>query len=101
KASAEYQRALELDPDIFERQSSPFAVSAHPLPQDERARFYFSLAKLYAQRNDIERALRYLRKAKEDGYEKLKDAYTETEFAALRKDPRFEELMTAKDTLPK
>jgi tetratricopeptide (TPR) repeat protein len=101
KATAEYNRAMELDPEVFERSSSsPFAVSANPMPLEERARYYFFLARMYAGRKDIERALQYLRKAKEDGYEKLKDAYDEAEFAALRKDPRFQQVMTAKDSLP-
>src|SRR5215471_3329957 len=58
KANEEYMRALELDPGVFEH-SSPYAVSAHALPIEERARFYFDIAILYAQRGDTERALRY------------------------------------------
>jgi tetratricopeptide (TPR) repeat protein len=95
KANEEYMRALELDPGVFEH-SSPYAVSAHALPIEERARFYFDIAKLYAQRGDTERALRYLEKAKEDGYQKLAEALTATQFDKLRSDPRFQQVVNPK-----
>jgi hypothetical protein len=37
-----------------------------------------------------------LRKAKEDGYRDLKNVYKDVEFAELRKNPRFTELMALK-----
>lgn len=95
RANEEYVRALSLDPEVFER-NSPYAVSAHALPQEERARFDFEIAKIFAQRGDTERALRYLQKAKEDGYQKIAQAMTENEFEKLRTDPRFVEVVNPK-----
>ena len=95
RADEEYAKALQLDPEVFERHS-PYAVSAHPMPQEDRAHFYFVLAKIYAQRGDSERALQYLAKAREDGYAKLSEAMTDNEFVGLRKDPRFVQVLNPK-----
>jgi tetratricopeptide (TPR) repeat protein len=96
KASADYAKALELDPDIFERSERGGAVQARlPSPQD-RARYDYVLAKLYARKGMEERSLHYLRKAMEDGYKDIKNVYRDEEFSDLRKDPRFAELMASK-----
>ncbi len=41
----------------------------------------------------MDRSLEYLRKAMENGYKKINEVYTDQEFATLRTDKRFEELM--------
>jgi tetratricopeptide (TPR) repeat protein len=92
-ACVEYQRALQLDPDIFER-SSRTGVSAHLASPEDRAHFAYVLAKMYAQAGNLDRAFYYLRRALEDGYKNVNDAYKDTEFAGVRKDPRFNELMS-------
>jgi len=68
-----------------------------PSPQD-RARYDYVLAKLYAQRGIADRSLHYLKKAMEDGYKDIANVYKDDEFTELRKDPRFAELMAAKTT---
>jgi tetratricopeptide (TPR) repeat protein len=95
KAATEYQRALELDSGIFER-SSTAGVSAQMSSPEDRAAYSFVLARMYAKSGDLERSLQYLRRAIEDGYPEVKKVYEDTEFADLRKDPRFGELMAAK-----
>ncbi|MBZ5646215.1 MAG: tetratricopeptide repeat protein [Acidobacteriia bacterium] len=95
KASAEYLRALELDPDILERQSSG-GIQAHIASPQDRARYSYVVAKLYARNGNFERSLHYLRKAIEEGYPHIESVYKDEEFAALRKDPRFEELMNSR-----
>jgi tetratricopeptide (TPR) repeat protein len=92
KAMPEYQRALELDPDIFERRSTT-GIVAQIAPQDQ-AHYYYVLAKMYAQVGKFDRALLYLRRAIEDGYKDVNNALQDVEFAQLRKDPRFNDLMT-------
>jgi len=54
------------------------------------------VAKLYAKMGFSDRSLEYLRKAMEEGYKDLKNVYKDTEFAGLRKDKRFTDLMAAK-----
>jgi tetratricopeptide (TPR) repeat protein len=93
QAAFEYQRALQLDPDIFER-TSRTGVAAHLASPEDRAHFAYVLAKMYAQAGNKDRALYYLRRALEDGYKDVNNAFKDSEFATVRKDPRFNELMT-------
>jgi tetratricopeptide (TPR) repeat protein len=95
KAIPDYYKALELDPDIFERTSRGGVTAQLPSPED-RARYDYVLAKLYAKMGEKDRSLHYLKKAMEDGYKKIQDVYKDQEFTELRKDPRFAELMATK-----
>jgi tetratricopeptide (TPR) repeat protein len=95
KAVAAYQHALELDPEVFERTSRAGVQAQLPSP-DDRARYDYTVAKLYAKMGFSEQSLEYLRKAIEAGYKDLKNVYKDVEFAELRKNPRFTELMAAK-----
>jgi len=95
KAIQSYSKAMELDPDIFERTSRAGVQAQLPSPED-RARYDYVLAKLYAKTGVVERSLHYLKKAMEEGYKDIKNVYTDNEFSTLRKDPRFAELMAAK-----
>ncbi len=90
-----YQHALELDPEVFERTSRAGVQAQLPSPED-RARYDYTVAKLYAKMGSSDRSLEYLRKAIEEGYKDLKNVYKDVEFAEVRKDPRFTELMAAK-----
>lgn len=94
-AVAAYQRALELDPEVFERTSRAGVQAQLPSPED-RARYDYTVAKLYAKMGFSEQSLEYLRKAMEAGYKDLKNVYKDAEFAELRKSPRFTELMALK-----
>jgi len=91
-----YQRALELDPDVFERSSRQGVQAQVPRPED-RAFYDYTVAKLYAKMGLSERSLEYLRKAMEEGYKDFKNVYHDSEFAELRKDKRFTELMAMKN----
>jgi tetratricopeptide (TPR) repeat protein len=95
KASAAYNEALQLDPDIFDRTSHTGVLAQMSSPGD-RARFYYVLAKLYAKSGVTDRSLQYLRRAMEEGYKGIDDVYKDSEFAGLRKDPRFTELMATR-----
>lgn len=90
-----YQKAVEIDPDVFERTSRGGVQAQLPSPED-RARYDYTVAKLYAKMGFPDRSLEYLRKAMEEGYKDLKNVYKDTEFATLRKDKRFTELMAMK-----
>ncbi len=95
KAIAEYNRALQLDPEVFDRRSQAGIAAQMSSPED-RAHYSYVLAKMYANAGNLDKALLYLRHAMEDGYKDLQNVYKEDEFANLRKDPRFAELMAAK-----
>jgi len=95
RASVTYNRALQLDPEIFERTSHSGVLAQMSSPGD-RAHFYYVLARLYAQSGITDRSLQCLRRAMEEGYKGIDDVYKDAEFAGLRKDPRFTELMAAR-----
>ncbi len=91
RAIVEYSRALELDPEILLR-SEQGGVSAQIRPE-ERARYMYLLAKLYAKRGDADRVLECLKKAQEEGYPKLGDVYKDQEFATMWQDARLNQLV--------
>ena len=91
----EYAIAMQLDPEVFEHRSQTGIAAQMSSPQD-RAYYSFVLARMYAKSGNSDRALQYLRKAMEDGYKDIDAVYKDQEFAALRKDPRFSELMASK-----
>lgn len=94
-AVAAYKQAIEIDPDIFER-SSHTGVSAQMSSPEDRAHFDYVLAKLYAKMGDADRSLLALRRSMEEGYKGIDAVYQDTEFAGLRKDPRFTQLMASR-----
>jgi tetratricopeptide (TPR) repeat protein len=99
KASAELMRALQLDPDIFRRQAMGGVAAKMASPED-RARYAYTLARIYARQGMFDQSLDYLKKAIEEGYSKIKDVYTDEVFAGLRKDPRFAVVMGKIEPLP-
>jgi tetratricopeptide (TPR) repeat protein len=90
-----YEKAVQLDPDVFLRTSRGGVQAQLPSPGD-RARYDFTVAKLYAKMGYADRSLEYLKKALEAGYKDFNNVYKDAEFAELRKDKRFVELMAAK-----
>ncbi len=97
KAVLAYKQALQLDPDVLERTSRTGVTAQLPSPED-RAHYHYVMAKLYAKMGATDRCLEYLRRAMEEGYKGINDVYKDAEFADLRKDPRFTELMAARPT---
>lgn len=92
RAMTEYARALELDGDIFSNMASE-GVTAQLRTPEQQARVSYLIAKAYAKRGNIEGALDYLRRAKENGYPDLGTVYQEKEFAALWQDARLSKLV--------
>ena len=90
-----YERAMAIDPDVFERTSRGGVQAQLPSPGD-RAHYDFTVAKLYAKMGYSDRSLEYLKKAMEEGYKDFNNVYKDVEFAELRKDKRFTELVTTK-----
>lgn len=95
KSVIAYAHALQLDPDVFER-TSKAGVAAQMAKPEDRAHYDYVVAKLYAKMGVADRSLEYLRRAMEEGYKSIDNVYKDEEFATLRKDPRFTELMTAR-----
>lgn len=95
KAIAAYSQAAELDPDIFEH-SAPNGIAARMSSPEDRAHYDFVLARLFAKQGDDDRSLLYLGRAMEEGYPHIDAVYKDSEFAGLRKDARFTQLMASK-----
>ena len=91
KGMTEYSRALELDADILSNTLD--GVTAQVRTPEQRARISFLIAKAYAKRGNIEGALDYLRRAKDDGYRNLNKVYVDADFAALVQDPRLAKIV--------
>lgn len=95
KAVAAYTRALALDPDVFDH-SSRIGVAAQASSPGDRAQYFYLLARMYAKSGATERSLSYLRRAMEDGYKDFNKVFRDEEFAAVRNDPRFADLINHK-----
>jgi tetratricopeptide (TPR) repeat protein len=94
RAIAEYTRAVELDSDVFRSQAMA-GISAQIASPEERARYQYMLAKIYAQRGDVDRCLECLKKAKEEGYRNLGNVYKDKEFASVVQDVRLGTIIPA------
>jgi tetratricopeptide (TPR) repeat protein len=96
RAGAAYGKALELDPSIFERTSHIGVAAQVPPSIEERAHFDYMVAKILAKRGDSDRSLQYLKRAMEEGYNRIQDVYKDPDFEQLRSDTRFTQLMASR-----
>ncbi len=87
-----YTKALQLDPDVFEKNGS---VGTRMLDRGvtDKARYHFEMARLYAGTGKNELALQYLRKALEEGFREREKVQQLKEFATLRDTQEFKDLM--------
>jgi tetratricopeptide (TPR) repeat protein len=92
EAMEAYQEALKLDPEVFEQHNS-YGVLVQERSVEERARFHYYLAKLYAESGMTGQALQQIRKALEEGFKERDKFLKEPEFAKLRDNAEFKQLM--------
>ncbi len=90
EAVEEYRTALGIDPKV-EFQQSSVATVVHAGATD--VEFYYYLAKAYASIGNAEDAVRYLRRALEDGYGDPKRIQEDPDFQKISQYPAFIELM--------
>jgi tetratricopeptide (TPR) repeat protein len=93
---AAFRTALAKDPQFFERGSSRTGSILQDRSVLDRGRFYFLLAKSFAEAGNIERAVFYLRKAKEEGYAQFNEVKRDPAFAAVVTDPVVIDLLAPK-----
>jgi tetratricopeptide (TPR) repeat protein len=92
RAIAEYSRALQLDPEALSRNNRG-GVTAQISSPEERARYDYMLAKIYARLGNVEECLHCLKRAKEGGYHNMGNVYKDEESSRLRQDPRLSEIV--------
>jgi tetratricopeptide (TPR) repeat protein len=86
ESSVEFQKALEIDPHVLERNSNvgtmmqDRSVSNHGL-------FFFTMARVYAQKKDAEHCAEYLRKSYDEGYKDVVKVKTDPAFKEILNDP--------------
>lgn len=85
-----YQRAFSLDPDVLSAAQLPLE---HGISRQQLVATNYYLAKTSAAAGKRDQALRYLRKAFNEGFHDRKQLMEDKEFAALRTTPEFHELL--------
>ena len=96
QAISSFRQALSLDPQFFDHNTSRNGSILQDRSVGDRGRFYFLLAKSFAEAGNIERCVIYLRKAKDEGYKELSLAKSDPSFAAVLTDPAIQEVLAPK-----
>jgi tetratricopeptide (TPR) repeat protein len=86
-ARREIATALELDPMVFEEQGTG-GIAAHVLSSQDRARFSFEMAKMYAHSDLQEQMLHSLAAAAESGMDIQREMEHDSVLAKYEMDPR-------------
>jgi len=92
EAAAEFQKALELDPNIFER-NDRVGTMVQDRSVTNHGLFFFTMAKVYAQKRDAVHCAEYLRKSLDEGYKDVGKAATDPAFKDVIDDPVVQEVM--------
>jgi tetratricopeptide (TPR) repeat protein len=86
EAVDEYRQALTLDPNILnERSTTGTVVQARGGDVD----FFFYMAKVFASLGRVDEAVRYLRRAFEDGFKEFKKLDEDPDFVKISQDPSY------------
>ena len=94
---ASFRKALELDPTSLDpaRSRGGTVIQDRSISVD-RGRFYYLLAKSFAQQGDVDRAILYLRKARDEGYGDFNSVQKDPTFSVVLKSPSAEDLLAPK-----
>jgi tetratricopeptide (TPR) repeat protein len=94
---ASFRKALQLDPTSLDpsRSRGGTVIQDRSVSVD-RGRFYYLLAKSFAQAGDIDRAILYLRKARDEGYSDFNSVRQDPTFSLVLKNPAAEDLLAPK-----
>lgn len=93
-----FKQALAIDPKLFETNGSRSGSVLQDRSVGDRGKFYFLLAKSYAEAGNIERCLLYLRKAKEEGYGSMTDVKKDPAFSAVLKEQAIQDILVPKQS---
>lgn len=91
-AMAAFRKAIAIDPGVFEQHGQAGTILMERSIED-RAQFFYYLAKSFAQAGDAEHCANYLRKARDEGYKLIANVKTDPAFAAVRENPLVKEIL--------
>lgn len=89
-----YEQAVAIDPEIFEQHSSQ-GVMVQERTVEERAGYYYILAKTCAKAGMLDRSMQYIRKALENGFKDRDKFKGDPEFAAFQENLEFQQILAA------
>jgi len=89
-----YAQAVAIDPEIFDQHSSQ-GVLVQERTVEERAGYFYILAKTCAKAGMTDRTLQYMRKALENGFKDRDKFKAEPEFSGLQDNLEFQEILAA------
>ncbi|MBI3483568.1 MAG: tetratricopeptide repeat protein [Acidobacteria bacterium] len=92
EAIAAWSRAIELDPQVFEHRGSGGTI-LQTSSVEQRAVFYFYMAKTYASLNNAERCAHFLKRAIDEGYKNAAAIEKDPAFASVINDPLVKEAL--------
>jgi tetratricopeptide (TPR) repeat protein len=87
-ARKEIALAMKLDPEIFERRSNEAGIAAHVLSSEDRARFSYEMAKMYARAGLEDQMLHSLAMASEAGMDIQREMRKDPVLVKVADDPR-------------
>ncbi len=88
-----YRTAFAIDPLVFN--GDPLQTISETSSTEERARVDYCLAELYARAGMKDKAIEYLRKALDAGFNDSKRLMQDQEFASIRQSAEFEQLVAS------
>ena len=94
EATKAYEEAFAIDPEIFEQHSSQ-GVMVQERTIEERAGYFYILAKTCAKAGMTDRTLQYIRKALENGFKDRAKFKAEPEFSTLQDNLEFQQIIAA------
>jgi tetratricopeptide (TPR) repeat protein len=89
-----YDQAFAIDPEIFDQHNGQ-GVMVQERTIEERAGYFYMLAKTSAKRGMTDRTLQYMRKALESGFKDRDKFRAEPEFSTLQDNMEFQEILAA------
>ena len=98
KGWAAYQQALQIDPTIFEPHDGPMVQYAARANERGAMNYYMAVGCARAGYTDC--ALEYLRGALNEGYTNPKKIAVDNDFASLRANPAFKQLLAEQERHP-
>lgn len=94
---AAFRTALSKDPEFFERNASRTGSLLQDRSVSDRGRFYFLLAKSFAESGNLDRCILYLRKAKDEGYSSfVADLKKDKAFSAVLNNQEVQDMIAPK-----